>query len=52
MIAVLVMMAGLAAVLFLPFIDDRPSERKGKVVTAVAWAGLAYAVGMSIWGLM
>ncbi|NTU51269.1 MAG: cytochrome bc complex cytochrome b subunit, partial [Candidatus Aminicenantes bacterium] len=52
MIAVMIMMAGMAAVLFLPFIDNRPLERKGKVITGLAWAGLAYAVGMSIWGLM
>ncbi|HSA95098.1 MAG TPA: cytochrome bc complex cytochrome b subunit [Acidobacteriota bacterium] len=52
MIAVLFMMAGMAAVLFLPFIDGRPFERKGKVVTALVWAGLAYAVGMSVWSLL
>ena len=52
MIAVLVMMAGMAAVLLLPFIDNRPFERKGKIVTALAWAGLAYALGMSIWSLL
>jgi cytochrome b6 len=52
MVAVLVMMIGMAAVLFVPFIDNRPSERKGQVVTVLAWAGLAYAVGMSIWSLL
>lgn len=52
MIAVLIMMAGMAVVLLLPFIDNRPWEKKGKVVTALAWAGLAYAVGMSIWSLL
>jgi hypothetical protein len=46
------MMIGMAAVLFVPFIDNRPSERKGQVVTVLAWAGLAYAVGMSIWSLL
>jgi cytochrome b6 len=52
LVAVLVMMAGMAAVLLLPFIDDRPAGKKGKVVTALIWAGLAYAVGMSIWSLL
>jgi quinol-cytochrome oxidoreductase complex cytochrome b subunit len=52
LVAVLIMMAGMAAVLLVPFIDNRPFERKGKVVTALAWAGLAYAVGMSIWSLL
>lgn len=52
MIAVLVMTVGMAAVLLLPFIDNRPFERKGKVITALIGAGLAYAVGMSIWSLL
>ena len=52
MIAVLVMMAGMAAVLFLPFVDNRPSERKGRIITGLLWAGVAYAVGMSIWSLL
>jgi len=52
MIAVMIMMAGMAALLLLPLIDNRPFERKGKVITALAWIGLAYAVGMSIWSLL
>ena len=52
LVALLIMMAGMAAVLLVPFIDNRPLERKGKVVTALAWAGLAYAVGLSIWSLL
>lgn len=52
LVAVLIMMAGMAALLFLPFIDNRPFERKGKVVTVLAWVGLAYAIGMSIWSLL
>jgi len=51
-IAVLVMMAGMAAVLFLPFIDNRPSDRRGRIITGLLWAGVAYAVGMSIWSLL
>jgi len=52
LVAVMIMMVGMAALLFLPFIDDRPFERKGKVVSVLAWAGLAYAIGMSIWSLL
>jgi len=52
LVAVLVIMAGLAAVFFVPFIDNKPAERKGRVVTALAWAGLAYAIGMSVWSLL
>lgn len=52
LVAVLIMMAGMAALLLIPFIDNRPAERKGKIITGLAWAGLAYAVGMSIWSLL
>jgi cytochrome b6 len=52
LVAVLVIMAGMAAVFLVPFVDNRPAERKGRVVTALAWAGLAYAIGMSIWSLL
>jgi cytochrome b6 len=52
LVAVLIMMAGMAALLLIPFIDSRPAERKGKIITGLAWAGLAYAVGMSIWSLL
>jgi len=48
----LIMMVGMGVLLFLPFIDNRPFEQKGKVITGLAWAGLAYALGMSIWGLL
>jgi cytochrome b6 len=52
LVAILIMMAGMAALLLIPFIDNRPAERKGKIITGLAWAGLAYAVGMSIWSLL
>jgi len=52
LVAVLIMMAGMAALFLLPFIDNRPFARKGKVITVLAWAAFAYAVGMSIWSLL
>ena len=52
MIAVLVMMAGMGGLAFLPFIDSRPAGRRGRFITGVIWAGLAYAIGMSIWSLL
>ena len=51
-VAVLIMMAGMGLFAFLPFIDNRPAERKGKVIAGLVWAGLAYAMGMSIWSLL
>lgn len=50
--AMLVIMAGMAAFLLLPFIDSRPFEKKGKAVTVLVGAALAYAVGMSVWSLL
>jgi cytochrome b6 len=52
MVAMLVIMAGMAAFLLLPFVDSRPFEKRGKVITALVWAALAYAVGMSVWSLL
>lgn len=52
LVAVLVITIGLGALAFLPFIDDRPAEAKGRIVTGAIWAGLAYAIGMSIWSLL
>jgi quinol-cytochrome oxidoreductase complex cytochrome b subunit len=52
LIAVLVIAAGLGALALLPFIDNRPAEAKGRIVTGAIWAGLAYAIGMSIWSLL
>jgi cytochrome b6 len=37
---------------FLPFIDNRPSERKGKILTLIAYAFIAYAVAMTAWSLL
>ncbi len=50
--AMLVIMAGMALFFLLPFIDDRPFEKKGRVVTVLVGAVLAYAVGMSVWSLL
>lgn len=52
LVAVLIIMAVLLAVFLVPFIDTRPFARKGRVITALVWAGLAYAIGMSVWSLL
>ncbi len=41
-----------ALLFFLPLIDNRPAERKGRVITAVLVAFLVYAVAMSVWSLL
>lgn len=40
-----------AFLVFLPLIDNRPVERKGRVVTGVLVAFLVYAVAMTVWSL-
>ncbi len=37
---------------FLPLIDNRPQEKKGKAITLIAIVFLIYAVAMSVWSLM
>lgn len=51
-VAVLLILVGGILFFFLPLIDNRPAERKGKVITWIAFAFLAYAVAMSIWSLL
>jgi cytochrome b6 len=52
LVAVLVMAVGMGLFALLPFIDTRPAERKGRIITALIWVGVAYALGMSIWSLL
>lgn len=47
----LILIVGLAF-FFLPFIDNKPREKKGRIVTAVSVAFLFYAVIMSVWSLL
>jgi cytochrome b6 len=49
-----VLLIALVAILFffLPFLDNRPSERKGKVLTLIAYVFIAYAVAMTAWSLL
>lgn len=51
-IAVLSMLAGLFLVFILPLIDNRPAERKGRVITWLVCAACAYAVAMTVWSLL
>lgn len=38
--------------LFLPLIDNRPAEKKGKVITLLAYGFILYALAMSLWSLL
>jgi cytochrome b6 len=50
--AVLLMLLGGILFFFLPLVDNRPAERKGKIITLIAFVFILYAVAMSIWSLL
>lgn len=37
---------------FLPLIDNRPAEKKGKIITFIAYAFIFFAIVMTVWSLM
>jgi cytochrome b6 len=51
-IAVFLIVAAVVLFFFLPFLDNKPDKMKGKMITWLAWAAIAYAVGMSVWSLL
>jgi len=50
-IAVLLILLAAVLFFFLPLIDNKPAERKGKIITACAFLLVVYAVAMSVWSL-
>ena len=50
--AVLLIFLGVLFFFFLPVIDNKPEERKGKVIKILAYVFILYAVIFSIWSLM
>ena len=51
-LAVLLILLAGVLFFFLPFIDNKPAERKGKVITLIAWIFILFAVAMTIWSLL
>jgi quinol-cytochrome oxidoreductase complex cytochrome b subunit len=51
-VAVLLIVIGAALFFFLPFIDNKPSQKKGRVITVLAFVFILYALIMSIWSLL
>lgn len=37
---------------FIPLIDNRPKEKKGKIITIIAIAFIIYAAAMTVWSLL
>jgi cytochrome b6 len=51
-VAVLTMLAGFLLVFFLPFFDNRPAERKGRVISWLVYAAFAYTIALTVWSLL
>jgi len=51
-VAVLLILLGAILFFFLPMIDNRPEEKKGRIITWAAVGFILYALIMSIWSLL
>ncbi len=51
-LAVLLILLGVVAFFFLPLIDNKPAEKKGKIITVIAYLFIVYAVAMTVWSLL
>ncbi len=51
-VAVLLVLLGCVLFFFLPLIDTKPTEPKGKIITWIAFGFILYAVAMSLWSLL
>jgi quinol-cytochrome oxidoreductase complex cytochrome b subunit len=51
-LAVLLILAGGLIFFFFPFLDTKPASGKGKILTAVAWLFIFYALALTIWSLL
>jgi cytochrome b6 len=51
-LAVLLIFLGVVAFFFLPLIDNKPAEKKGKIITVIAYLFIVYAVAMTVWSLL
>ncbi len=51
-VAVSLIFAAVIVFFFLPLIDNKPEERKGKIVTVAAFVFVLYAVAMTVWSLL
>lgn len=51
-VAILLMLAAVLLFFFLPLIDNKPLERKGKVITLMAYGFILFAAAMTAWSLL
>lgn len=51
-VAVFVILSAFIFFFFLPLIDNKPAEKKGKIITVIAYMSIVYAVAMTVWSLL
>ena len=51
-LAIFLMLLAVVLFFFLPLFDNKPEERKGRVITYAAWIFILYAVVMTVWSLL
>ncbi len=51
-LAVFLMLLAGILFFFLPVMDNKPTERKGRIITIIALVVIAYAVVMTVWSLL
>ena len=51
-VAVVLILIAVVAIFFLPFIDNKPEGKKGKIIQYLGVVGLIYAIVFSIWSLL
>lgn len=51
-LAVFLILIAVVFLFFLPLIDNRPEDKKGKIITWSAYVLIIYAVFMSVWSLL
>jgi len=51
-VAVMIIIITVVIIFFLPFIDNKPETKKGKIFTYLGVIGVVYAIAFSIWSLL
>jgi cytochrome b6 len=51
-VAVVIILLTVVAIFFLPFLDNKPEKKKGRIFTWLGVLGVIYAIVFSIWSLL
>jgi cytochrome b6 len=52
LVAVVIILIGIVAIFFVPFLDNKPETKKGRMFTYLTIFGVIYAIVFSIWSLL